>query len=160
VQSATCNLQRIFALTLAGCNVTEYSVGTPHGVPMPLSPADLTTYHLHHSPRFILLRTGDAPMISLLPVTLIEIVTHHMADGSTRTVPVFQVPDSIMPHAIDPSAMLLEPYEVQAVVRDLLWPPVAPPVAVAPVEPVADYANNIDYDPAPTGSSDYAGPSF
>jgi len=75
---------------------------------------------------------------------------------------VFQVPDSIMPHAIDPSAMLLEPYEVQAVVRDLLWPPVAPPVAVAPVEPVADYANagNIDYDPAPTGSSDYAGPSF
>ena len=155
-------MQRFFRLTLAGCNVSEYSTGTLNGVPMPLSPADLTTYHLHHSPRFILLGTGDAPMLSLLPVTLIEIVTHHMADGSTRTIPVFEVPGSKEPHAIDPSAMILEPYELPAVLRDTLWPPVAPPVAVAPVEPVADYANagNIDYDPVPTGSSDYAGPSF
>jgi len=149
VQSATCNMQRMFALALAGCNVSEYSTGTLNGVPMPLSPADLTMYHLHHSPRFVWFRTVAAPMISLLPVTLIEIVTHHVADGSTRTVPVFEVPDHIMPHAIDPSAMLLEPYDVPAVLRGLLWPQVSPPVAVAPVEP----------DPVPTGSSDYDGPA-
>jgi hypothetical protein len=155
-------MQRMFALALAACNVTGYSVGTLNGVPMPLSPADLTTYHLHHAPRFILLGTGDAPMLSLLPVMLIEIVTHHMADGSTRTVPVFEVPGSNEPHAIDPSAMLLEPYELPAVLRDLLWPPVSPPVAVAPVAPVADSANagNIDDDPVPTGASDYDGPGF
>jgi hypothetical protein len=154
----------MFAVSLAVCNVTGYSSGTLNGVPMPLSPADLTTYHLHHATRFVLLGIGDAPMLSLLPVRLIEIVTHHNSDGSTRTVQVFDVPGVAggARNAIDPSAMLLEPYELPAVVRDLLWPPVSPPVAVAPAAPVADYANavNIDADPVPPGSSDYNGPAF
>ena len=161
---------------------------------MPLSPSDLTTYHLDYTDgRFAsAVLEPETRAVSLLPVQLVGFNERRRVGLDVVVVPVFRVPCLHGEHTINPTAILLEPDELPAALRDMLWPrevPVepSPPVALSdlvdnktsPTSPrtssqMDEYmattglsvervhpfpaAGNIDDEPVPAGSSDYAGP--
>lgn len=137
---------------------------------MPLSPSDLTTYHLDYTDgRFAsAVLEPETRAVSLLPVQLVGFNERRRVgldvDGRgvwRVVVPVFRVPCLHGEHTINPTAILLEPDELPAALRDMLWPrevPVEPSPPVAPVGPPFPDSGNIDDEPVAADSSDYATP--
>lgn len=198
---ATRNMQTFSRLPLAPRNGSRYSVGTFNGVPMPLSPSDLTTYHLDYTDgRFAsAVLEPETRAVSLLPVQLVGFNERRRVGLDVVVVPVFRVPCLHGEHTINPTAILFEADELPSVLRDMLWPREVPsntggwpdtafppgsggPVAgnkTSPTSPrtssqldeymattglsverVAPFpaAGNIDDEPVPVDSSDYATP--
>lgn len=176
---------------------------------MPLSPSDLTMYHLsYRDGRFAsVVLEPETRAVSLLPVRLVGFNERRRVGCDVVAVPVFRAHCLHGEHTINPTAILLEPDELPAALRDMLWPrevpsntggwpdTAFPPGSGGPVAPVAlsdlvdnktsptsprtssqmdEYmattglsvervhpfpdAGNIDDEPVPADSSDYATP--
>lgn len=104
--------------------------------------------------------TNEDGNVVLAPIRLVGITT--AKDGSTS--PRFHG------YYHEENEILFEPYELPAVLRDMLWPREVPAEVVAPVAPVAPVADecdercaescprrqsDTDTDTVPPGSSDY-----
>lgn len=142
---------------------------------MPLAPSDLTTNHLDYTDgRFAsAVLEPETRAVSLLPVQLVGFNERRRVGQDVVAVPVFRVPCLAGEHGIAPTAILFEPDELPAVLRDMLWPRDVPSNTgsrgtldratgpgtdgVTDVPPFPD-AGNIDDEPVPAGSSDYAEP--
>lgn len=112
---------------------------------MPRAPSSLTTYDLLQTPGIYAALSQEDGDVVLVAVRLSGITT--AKDGSTS--PTF------CDYHHDADEILFEPYELPAVIRDMLWPREVPTEVVAPVEPLTD-----NDDPVTPGSSDYDGPAF
>lgn len=139
---------------------------------MPLSPSDLTTYHLDYTDGCFAsaVLEPETRAVSLLPVRLVGFNASSRRGERTRTTQVFRAYSLHGEHTLAPTTILFEPYELPAALRDMLWPREVPAEVAAPVldkatGPGTDGASdsfpaagNIDDEPVPEGSSDYAGP--
>lgn len=132
---------------------------------MPLSPANLTTYHLNYTDgRFAsAVQEPETRAVSLLPVMLAGFNSRTRRGEKEHTTPVFVVPCLSGEHTIAPDSILFEPYELPAVLRDMLWPREVPAEVAAPDAPPTASpfpgAGNIDDEPDHAPSSDYSEPA-
>ena len=121
---------------------------------MPLSPSDLTTYHLDYTDgRFAsAVLEPETRAVSLLPVRLVGFNASSRRGEPTITVPVFRAHCLHGEHTIAPNAILFEPSELPTVLRDLLWPPSVPGKSSPPVA-IADLIDNKTSPTSPRTSS-------
>lgn len=115
---------------------------------MPLAPSDLTTYHIDYTDgRFAsAVLEPETRAVSLLPVRLVGFNASSRRGERTRTTPVFRAYCLHGEHTLAPTAILFEPAELPAVLRDMLWPRELP---VEPSPPVA-LSELIDNKTSPT----------